>query len=118
PGLGYVAVNVSPSQVRRANLLGDVEDSLKNSGLHPSGLVIELTESVMLGSASAGRRQLHQLERLGVRLMVDDFGTGFSALSHLRDPPVAGTNVDRPFTAGLGRNRQSDRIVAAPPGLA
>ena len=51
PALGYVAVNVSPSQVRRASLLGDVEDSLKNSGLHPSRLVIELTESVMLGRA-------------------------------------------------------------------
>ena len=118
PGLGYVAVNVSPSQVRRANLLGDVEDSLKNSGLHPSRLVIELTESVMLGSAPAGRRQLHQLERLGVRLMVDDFGTGFSALSHLRDLPVSGIKVDRTFTAGLGRDRQCDRIVEALTGLA
>jgi diguanylate cyclase (GGDEF)-like protein len=118
PGLGYVAVNVSPSQVRRANLLGDVEDSLKNSGLHPSKLVIELTESVMLGSAPAGRRQLHQLERLGVRLMVDDFGTGFSALSHLRDLPVSGIKVDRTFTAGLGRDRQCDRIVEALTGLA
>jgi diguanylate cyclase (GGDEF)-like protein/PAS domain S-box-containing protein len=118
PGLGYVAVNVSPSQVRRANLLGDVEDSLKNSGLHPSQLVIELTESVMLGSAPAGRRQLHQLERLGVRLMVDDSGTGFSALSHLRDLPVSGIKVDRTFTAGLGRDRQCDRIVEALTGLA
>jgi diguanylate cyclase (GGDEF)-like protein/PAS domain S-box-containing protein len=118
PGLGYVAVNVSPSQVRRANLLGDVEDSLKSSGLHPSRLVIELTESVMLGSAPAGRRQLHQLERLGVRLMVDDFGTGFSALSHLRDLPVSGIKVDRTFTAGLGRDRQCDRIVEALTGLA
>jgi diguanylate cyclase (GGDEF)-like protein/PAS domain S-box-containing protein len=118
PAFGYVAVNVSPSQVRRANLLGDVEDSLKNSGLHPSQLVIELTESVMLGSAPAGRRQLHQLERLGVRLVVDDFGTGFSALSHLRDLPVSGIKVDRTFTAGLGRDRQCDRIVEALTGLA
>jgi len=118
PQLGYVSVNVSPSQVRRASLLGDVEDSLKNSGLPPSDLVIELTESVMLGSAPTGRRQLHQLERLGVRLMVDDFGTGFSALSHLRDLPVAGIKVDRTFTAGLGRDRQCDRIVEALTGLA
>ncbi len=118
PALGYVAVNVSPSQVRRASLLGDVEDSLKNSGLPPSRLVIELTESVMLGSAPAGRRQLHQLERIGVRLMVDDFGTGFSALSHLRDLPVSGIKVDRTFTAGLGRDRQCDRIVEALTGLA
>ncbi len=118
PELGYMAVNVSPSQVRRASLLGDVEDSLKSSGLHPSMLVIELTESVMLGSAAAGRRQLHQLERIGVRMMVDDFGTGFSALSHLRDLPVSGIKVDRTFTAGLGRDRQCDRIVEALTGLA
>jgi diguanylate cyclase (GGDEF)-like protein/PAS domain S-box-containing protein len=118
PGLGYIAVNVSPSQVRRASLLNDVEDSLKNNGLDPHGLVIELTESVMLGSAPAGRRQLHQLERLGVRLVVDDFGTGFSALSHLRDLPVSGIKVDRTFTAGLGRDRQCDRIVEALTGLA
>jgi diguanylate cyclase (GGDEF)-like protein/PAS domain S-box-containing protein len=118
PELGYVAVNVSPSQVRRPGLSQDVEDVLARTGLPASQLVIELTESVMLGAATEGRRQLTALDELGVRLVVDDFGTGFSALSHLRDLPVSGIKVDRSFTAGLGRDPQCDRIVEALTGLA
>jgi diguanylate cyclase (GGDEF)-like protein/PAS domain S-box-containing protein len=118
PELGYVAVNVSPSQVRRPGLADDVARILRSTGLPPSQLVIELTESVMLGAATEGRRQLEELDALGVRLVVDDFGTGFSALSHLRDLPVSGIKVDRSFTAGLGRDPQCDRIVEALTGLA
>jgi diguanylate cyclase (GGDEF)-like protein/PAS domain S-box-containing protein len=118
PELGYVAVNVSPSQVRRPGLAEDVGSVLARTGLDPSHLVIELTESVMLGAATEGRRQLTELDRLGVRLVVDDFGTGFSALSHLRDLPVSGIKVDRSFTSGLGRDPQCDRIVEALTGLA
>jgi len=118
PELGYVAVNVSPSQVMRAGLLADVEATLEASGLEPKNLVIELTESVMLGAAPAGRKELHRLDDLGVRLVVDDFGTGFSALSYLRDLPVSGIKVDRSFTAGLGHDPQCERIVEALTGLA
>lgn len=80
-GQGYVAVNVSASQVTRAGLVADVETVLEQTGLPPSRLVVELTESVMLGAAPAGRKELHKLDDLGVRVVVDDFGTGFSALS-------------------------------------
>ncbi|MBI4940907.1 MAG: EAL domain-containing protein [Actinobacteria bacterium] len=118
PEQGYVAVNVSPSQVMRAGLLADVEATLDLTGLAPQNLVIELTESVMLGAAPAGRKELHRLDDLGVRLVVDDFGTGFSALSYLRDLPVSGIKVDRSFTAGLGHDPQCERIVEALTGLA
>ncbi len=118
PEQGYVAVNVSPSQVMRAGLLADVEATLDRTGLDPKQLVIELTESVMLGAAPAGRKELHRLDDLGVRLVVDDFGTGFSALSYLRDLPVSGIKVDRTFTAGLGHDAQCERIVEALTGLA
>jgi diguanylate cyclase (GGDEF)-like protein/PAS domain S-box-containing protein len=118
PEQGYVAVNVSPSQVMRAGLLADVEATLAATGLEPKNLVIELTESVMLGAAPAGRKELHRLDDLGVRLVVDDFGTGFSALSYLRDLPVSGIKVDRSFTAGLGHDAQCERIVEALTGLA
>ncbi len=117
-GSGYVAVNVSPSQVMRAGLLADVEAVLEATQLPPARLVVELTESVMLGAAPAGRKELQRLDELGVRLMVDDFGTGFSALSYLRDLPVSGIKVDRSFTAGLGQDAQCDRIVEALAGLA
>lgn len=118
PGTGYVAVNVSPSQVMRAGLLADVESVLEQTNLSPGRLVVELTESVMLGAAPAGRKELQRLDELGVRLVVDDFGTGFSALSYLRDLPVSGIKVDRSFTAGLGHDAQCDRIVEALTGLA
>lgn len=118
PGNGYVAVNVSPSQVRRPGLLAEIESVLERTGLPASRLVVELTETVMLGAAPAGRTELHRLDALGVRLVVDDFGTGFSALSYLRDLPVSGIKVDRSFTAGLGSDPQCDRIVEALTGLA
>lgn len=118
PGSGYVAVNVSASQVMRAGLLADVEAVLEQTSLPAGRLVVELTESVMLGAAQAGRKELHRLDDLGVRLVVDDFGTGFSALSYLRDLPVSGIKVDRSFTAGLGEDAQCDRIVEALTGLA
>jgi len=118
PGLGYVAINVSPSQVRRTGLAEDVQRALEASGLPPSRLVVELTESVMLGSDGDGRAQLERLDELGVRLVVDDFGTGFSALSHLRDLPVSGIKIDRSFTQGLGQDAHCERIVEALTGLA
>ncbi len=118
PGQGYVAINVSPSQVRRTGLTEDVRAALAGRRLDPSRLVIELTESVMLSGAPSARDQLEQLDALGVRLVVDDFGTGFSALSHLRDLPVSGIKIDRSFTQGLGRDRHCERIVEALTGLA
>ncbi|HET9656875.1 MAG TPA: EAL domain-containing protein, partial [Kineosporiaceae bacterium] len=118
PSTGYVAVNVSASQVMRAGLVADVEAVLEETGLPTSRLVVELTESVMLGAAPAGRKELHKLDDLGVRIVVDDFGTGFSALSYLRDLPISGIKVDRSFTAGLGEDAQCERIVEALTGLA
>ena len=114
---GYVAVNVSPHQVARPGLAEAVEQAMGRSGLPADRLVVELTESVMLSAAPAARRELERLDELGVRIVVDDFGTGFSALSYLRDLPVSGIKVDRSFTAGLGTDHQCERIVEALTGL-
>ena len=117
PEPGYVAVNVSPNQMLRPGLSEQVEKALADSGLPAGQLVIELTESVMLSTAPAARQEIERLHRLGVRIVVDDFGTGFSALSYLRDLPVSGIKVDRSFTSGLGQDPQCDRIVEALIGL-
>jgi diguanylate cyclase (GGDEF)-like protein/PAS domain S-box-containing protein len=114
---GYVAINVSPHQVTRPGLADTVEKALTDAGLPPERLVVELTESVMLSTAPGAREEITRLDDLGVRIVVDDFGTGFSALSYLRDLPVSGIKVDRTFTAGLGRDEQSERIVEALTGL-
>jgi diguanylate cyclase (GGDEF)-like protein/PAS domain S-box-containing protein len=115
--VGYVAINVSPNQVTRPGLAESVEKALAEAGLPADRLVIELTESVMLSAAPSARREIEQLDGLGVRIVVDDFGTGFSALSYLRDLPVSGIKVDRSFTAGLGSDSQCERIVEALTGL-
>jgi diguanylate cyclase (GGDEF)-like protein/PAS domain S-box-containing protein len=114
---GYVAINVSPHQVSRPGLADTVEKALTDAGLPPERLVVELTESVMLSSAPGARDEITRLDDLGVRIVVDDFGTGFSALSYLRDLPVSGIKVDRSFTAGLGIDEQSERILEALTGL-
>ncbi len=115
---GYLAVNVSPAQLSRHGLVDDVRKVLWDGQIEPGDLVIELTESVMLTGSEAGREQLRELDALGVRLVIDDFGTGFSALSHLRDLPVSGIKIDRTFTNGLGVDRQCERIVEALIGMA
>ena len=114
---GYVAINVSAAQVSRPGLSGQVAAALIRSGLEAHRLVVELTESVMLSAAPSARPELAALDSLGVRVVVDDFGTGFSALSYLRDLPVSGIKVDRSFTAGMGLDPQCDRIVEALTGL-
>ncbi|MBT0767682.1 EAL domain-containing protein [Kineosporia sp. J2-2] len=114
---GYVAVNVSPNQLLRPGLADQVHLVLAASGLEPGRLVLELTESVVLSTAPAAREELERLHALGVRIVVDDFGTGFSALSYLRDLPVSGIKVDRSFTSGLGEDPRCDRIVEALAGL-
>jgi len=115
--VGYVAINVSPNQVTRPGLAASVEKALAEAGVPAQRLVIELTESVMLSAAPSARREIEHLDSLGVRIVVDDFGTGFSALSYLRDLPVSGIKVDRSFTAGLGTDPQCERIVEALTGL-
>lgn len=114
---GYVSINVSPSQVTRPGLAVEVEKALAETGLGADRLMVELTESVMLSSAPSARAEIEALDALGVRVVVDDFGTGFGALSYLRDLPVSGIKVDRSFTAGLGTDIPSERIVEALTGL-
>ncbi len=110
---GYVAVNVSALQLARPGLHRAVEAALADSGLPPERLVLELTESVMLTAAPIAQSELTRLDGLGTRIVVDDFGTGFSALSYLRDLPIRGIKVDRSFTSGLGESHHCERIVEA-----
>jgi predicted signal transduction protein with EAL and GGDEF domain len=113
PNAGYMSVNVSALQLGRPGLLRTVQAALADSGLPPERLVLELTESIMLSAAPTAARELVQLDALGTRIVVDDFGTGFSALSYLRDLPIRGIKVDRSFTSGLGANHHCERIVEA-----
>jgi EAL domain-containing protein (putative c-di-GMP-specific phosphodiesterase class I) len=100
----YISVNVSPVQLRQPNFAGAVNDALNSSGLAPSRLLLEITESVLVDHESRSRDTLNLLRALGVRIAIDDFGTGYSSLAYLRDLSVDVVKIDRAFVRDLARN--------------
>ncbi len=107
-----VAVNVSARHVRSGDLVPDVITALERSGLRPSRLTIEITESVLLDDAHV-IEDLAALRRLGVRIAVDDFGTGWSSLAYLVGMPVDVLKMDQHFLAGLEHDPQSRALCRA-----
>jgi diguanylate cyclase (GGDEF)-like protein len=112
-----VAVNVSGRQLEDPEFASDVEQVLAATGLPASALSMEVTESVIVTEGSVGHEVLEDLQRIGVRLAIDDFGIGYSSLSYLAKLPVHSLKVDRTFIAGLGTAHDSS-IVAAMVDLA
>jgi len=109
-----VAVNVSARQLRTPGLETAVQEALAASGLDPSLLCLEITESILLDDAESSSRILRGLKALGVRLGVDDFGTGYSSLSYLKRFPIDTLKIDRSFVASLGDgHRPADRAIVA-----
>jgi diguanylate cyclase (GGDEF)-like protein len=108
-----MSINVSPRQLRDPHLAEDLSSALARFRLPGSSLAVELTESVMIDDAIGAERVMNDLRRLGLNLVVDDFGTGFSALGYLRTYPVTGVKIDRSFVAGLGTDAEDHAIVHA-----
>jgi EAL domain-containing protein (putative c-di-GMP-specific phosphodiesterase class I) len=111
-----VTVNVSARQLERPELVGDVAAAVAAAGLAdtPWLLGLELTESMLMQSGDAAAARLTELAALGVRLLLDDFGTGASSLARLRRFPVDTLKIDRAFVTGLGAEEcEDDAIVAA-----
>jgi diguanylate cyclase (GGDEF)-like protein/PAS domain S-box-containing protein len=106
-----VSVNVSPVQLRRPEFVAEVQDALRSSGLAPSRLTLEITESVLLDNADDAIAMMRKLRELGVRLAIDDFGTGYSSLSYLRDLPVDVLKIDRAFIAVLDQDSDAPEVV-------
>jgi diguanylate cyclase (GGDEF)-like protein len=112
-----VAVNVSAVQFRNRNLTQHVKAALEHSGLPPARLELEVTESVLLGEGVPTITILRQLRDLGVRISVDNFGTGYSALSHLRSFPFDKVKIDKSFVHELSSGDDSRAVVEAVIGL-
>ncbi|MBV8914880.1 MAG: EAL domain-containing protein, partial [Acetobacteraceae bacterium] len=108
-----VAVNLSPMQFAKGDLVGDVERALVDSGLAPDRLELEITESVLLADNEATLGTLHRLRSLGVRISMDDFGTGYSSLSYLRRFPFDKIKIDQSFVRNLDGEKGSVEIVRA-----
>ncbi len=95
-----VSVNMSGRQLQDPGLVDHVRDVLRSSGVSPSSLIVEVTETVLVSDPSA-EAQLRRLKALGVRLAIDDFGTGYSSISYLRRFPVDILKIDREFTSDV-----------------
>jgi diguanylate cyclase (GGDEF)-like protein/PAS domain S-box-containing protein len=106
-----VAVNLSPLQFRVGNLLSVVMDVLKQSGLPPKRLELEITETLLLEKSNQVLATLHALRALGVGISMDDFGTGYSSLSYLRSFPFDKIKIDQSFVRDLDSNREAQAIV-------
>ena len=117
PGSPSVAVNLSASEFGSPDIVATVASALRQSGLDPERLELEITESTMLQDTEATTETLRRLKALGVRIAIDDFGTGFSSLSYLQRFPFDKVKIDRSFVAPLGRTRESLAIVTAVIGL-
>jgi predicted signal transduction protein with EAL and GGDEF domain len=113
-----IAVNLSPRQFERGNLMAIVEARLRITGLDPRLLLLELTETTILDLLPDIIDQLHQLRDMGVEIGLDDFGTGYASLTHLRNMPLTFVKIDRSFVSGIGVDLEDERIVSAVVDLA
>jgi diguanylate cyclase (GGDEF)-like protein len=109
----FVAVNVSPAQLRRPNFAEEVFAVLLESGLPPSRLELELTESSLIEDNSEVYTVLKALRSQGVQISLDDFGTGFSSLSHLMRFDIDRIKIDRSFVSLLGTKANGAAIIGA-----
>ncbi|MFO1267630.1 MAG: EAL domain-containing protein [Rubrivivax sp.] len=108
-----VSVNLSPLQVGAPGLVPLIADTLREAGLPPSLLELEVTEGVLMENTTATRQALQALRQHGVRIALDDFGTGYSSLAYLTRMPIGNIKVDRCFVGGLLGGGESEAIVRA-----
>jgi EAL domain-containing protein (putative c-di-GMP-specific phosphodiesterase class I) len=114
-GLGAlrIAVNLSARQFAQPGLVREVARVLEETGLAPTSLEIELTESLVMVDVEAAIRIMGELKRMGVKLSIDDFGTGYSSLSYLRRFPVDVLKIDRSFVRDIASSEDDAAMVGA-----
>lgn len=112
-----VAVNMSPAQFRAGETHERVARALQSSGLDPSRLEIEITESLLISDTDAVIHTLRQIRDMGVSIAMDDFGTGYSSLSYLSLFPFDKIKIDKAFIQNLGKDAGTDAIVTSIIGL-
>ncbi|MBV4498264.1 EAL domain-containing protein [Pseudomonas sp. SWRI12] len=111
--LGPLSVNLAGAQLRQPNLLGRIEQLLREHQLKPDLLQLEITENFIMSQAEEALTVLHQLKKLGVQLAIDDFGTGYSSLSYLKRLPLDILKIDQSFVRGLPDDPHDVAIVRA-----
>lgn len=112
-----VAVNLSPAQMDDDGIVAEIGAILKQSGLSPTRLEVEVTEGMLIKDTARGIRLLTELRQLGVSVAMDDFGTGYSSLNYFRTFPFDKVKIDQSFIRDMDENPQSLAIVQAVIGL-
>ncbi len=115
-----MSVNLSARQFAQPDLVDQIESILAETGLDPTTLELEITESVVMDQSEVAIRTLGRLRDMGVRLVLDDFGTGYSSLSYLKHLPLDTIKIDRTFVAGLESDVDRaivDAVIALAHGL-
>jgi diguanylate cyclase len=106
-------VNLSANHLLRGDLAADVAAALRDSGLAPECLALEITESVLMHDLELGIVRLNELKRLGVHLAIDDFGTGYSSLAYLRQMPIDAVKIDKSFVDGVAGGPEESAVARA-----
>ena len=112
-----MSVNVSPIDFRQRDFVDNLAAILKQSGLPPARLELEITESVLMQNVDETVDILQKIKAMGVRLALDDFGTGYSSLSYLRRFPIDVLKIDQSFVRGLNVNSQDAQLISAIIGM-
>jgi diguanylate cyclase (GGDEF)-like protein len=113
-----VTVNISARQFQQLDLAASIRKILTETGIEPSGLEIELTESLLMKDVQGSLATLRQLKEMGISLSIDDFGTGYSSLGYLKNFPIDGLKIDRTFVRDITADRYDAAISAAIVALA
>lgn len=113
-----VAVNVSARQIADDQLVWDIEEAIQRHGVRAQDLEIEITETVLIIDPARAQAVLHRLHGMGLRISLDDFGTGFSSLSHLKNVPAHAVKIDKSFVDGLPHDGNDAAITQAVIGMA
>jgi diguanylate cyclase (GGDEF)-like protein/PAS domain S-box-containing protein len=108
-----ISVNLSMRQLAQSGLESTIARALELTGVEPSSLCLEITESVLLEEPARVSETIRRVARLGVRFALDDFGTGYSSLAYLAQLPIDGLKVDRSFVQSLGSDERSTAITTA-----
>jgi EAL domain-containing protein (putative c-di-GMP-specific phosphodiesterase class I) len=106
-----IAINVSGRQFREKEFIPTIRKTIDDSGADPQFITVELTESLLMGSAQKNVQMLHEIKDMGFKLSMDDFGTGYSSLSYLSRFPLDELKIDKSFINGVTTSEKNDSTV-------
>jgi diguanylate cyclase (GGDEF)-like protein len=107
-----ISVNISGRQLDNDDIIQHIAEALTASGLNPTSLIVEITETALMHDTTDTARRLHAIKALGVRIAVDDFGTGYSSLAYLQQFPVDCLKIDRSFTNAISTSPESRAVIS------